>query len=59
MQVTKDEYDLLEAWSALSLKQQATTDVKEKSRLEKILKKQYKKNAVKKLLKLYSKELRD
>lgn len=59
MQVTKDEYDLLEAWSALTLKQQATTDAKEKSRLEKILKKQYKKNAVKKLLKLYSKELRD
>lgn len=53
MAVTKDEYDMLEAWSALYLKSQATTDVKEKVQLEKILAKTYKKNAVKRLLKLY------
>lgn len=53
MHVTKDEYDLLETWSALTIKKENTTDEAEKAKLEKVLSTTYKKNAVKKLLKLY------
>ena len=53
MTVTKDEYDMLEAWSKLMVKRsQPDAD---KAKIDAILAKTYKKGAVKKLLKLYSK----
>lgn len=55
MALTKDEYDLLETWSSLFLRAQSTANSSEKKHLEKILKTTYKKNSVKRLLKLYRK----
>ena len=56
MTVTRNEYDLLEAWSQLMIKR-AQPDA-DKEKIDNILSATYKKGAVKKLLKLYTKALK-
>ena len=60
MQVTQDEYEMLEAWSKLTLKYQDVKKngtKKETKRLRKVLDKTFKKDAIKELKALYEAEL--
>lgn len=65
MTLTEDEYNMLEAWSELTLKVQelekstlSETDREKTAKAKEALQKQYKKNPVKKLLKLYRKHIK-
>lgn len=64
MTLTEDEYNMLDTWSQLTLKVQelekkslTENESKTLAKAKEALQKQYKKNAVKKLLKLYTKHL--